>query len=571
MFASIKLVPLAALACAMAVPATAAASAYNTAVLSDGPALYWQLDEMSGILVDNAASADGVGDGIASPASVLGAPGAFPLSPSSATLTGMSSIATATAVQSALAVEFWVKPTSASLGTFLTYGNQFELGYNNRRKLTLSVAGRAAKDTRVGLPLNRWTLVDVSLSTGAGGTDAQVFTNGGTWRVKTVKNAGPAQTAPAGTVTLGGAIGGIDELATFPTALTQTRALSHYVSTQLPLWTARPTVTGSAQSGQTLTATAGTWSNATSTGFQWARCDSADPDARACDDIPGATGATYLVQDADRDSYIAVTESSENDNGVGAVDSVAVGAVTPAPIANSQPVVASVAIDEISPQTDDTLHVTAPVSDPNGDPVTKSYQWFKSGIALAAQTAATLDLSVAGNGGVGDKIQVRVTPNDGTVDGAPMTSDEVEIVNAPPVIDPGTGTGIVTAPGVAAALPAALTGITPVAPGCSVRLLKVTPKTANVKGVGRLTVQVAKRKGGKVSVVVKAAKVTKKRLAKAVFKLDRKTLKRMSGKRLRRSFKLATLKSGKHALKLRVRPLHGKTRTVKITLRVTCR
>ena len=487
MLATLKCASLAAVACALAVPASAAASDYNTGVLADGPTLYWQLDEASGMTADNAATADGAGDGLVTGASVLGSDGAFSMSPHAATLQGASAITTA--VQGpALAVEFWVKPASAGSGAFLTYGNGFELGYNARRKLTLSVAGGPAKDTRVGLPLNRWTLVDVSLNAGIDGDDAQVFTNGGTWRVKTVKNAGVVPNLPAATVTLDGAIGGIDELAAFPTALTQAQAFAHYVVTGLPRSATPPTVSGTLQVGQTLTATPGTWSNATSTGLQWRRCDSADPTTNTCDDITGATGTTYLPQDADLGSYVSVSDSATNLNGVGAVDSVAVGPIT-----------------------------AAQVVDPGPGP------------------------------GPGTTIT-----DPGT--GAPIT-------------DPGT---VITAPDTTAVAPVGTTPTTTVVPGCVIRLARVAPKKVKIKGAGRLTVKAAKRRGGKVTVAIKAAKATKKRLAKVAFKLDRKTLKR-NGKRLRRSFRLANLQPGKHALKLKVRPRHGKTRTIKITLRVTCR
>jgi hypothetical protein len=494
MFTSIRLASLSAIACALAVPATAAASDYNAGVLSDGPTLYWQLDETSGTTADNAATADGSGDGIVTDGSVLGGPGAFSLSSHAATLQGASAIATAVPSR-ALAVEFWVKPAAAGSGTFLTYGNAFELGYNAKRKLTLSVGGGNAKDTRVGLPLNRWTLVDVSLNTGSG-ADAQVFTNGGTWRVKTVKNVGVvAPNVPAGTVTLGGAIGGFDEFATYPNALTQAQTYSHYTRTALPLSTAAPTISGTPQSGQTLTAVAGSWSNATSTGLQWQRCDSADPAANACDDIAGATGTTYRVEDEHVGSYISVTESSANANGVGAVDSVAVGPVTTAPLVD------------------------------------------------------------AGSGG---------GTGTGTDRGTGTTTGT------------GTGTGGVTDLGAAGAGSTATgstaqAGTTPtsrVASRCTVRLLKIAARKATIRGAGRLTVKVAKGKRGKVDVVASAANATKTRFAKVAFKLDRKTLKGKKGK-LRRSFTLAGLKPGKHALRVSVRPRRGKARTIKLTLRVT--
>jgi hypothetical protein len=117
--------------------------------------------------------------------------------------------------------------------------------------------------------------------------------------------------------------------------------------------------------------------------------------------------------------------------------------------------------------------------------------------------------------------------------------------------------------------PTSTTPASTTAPGCILRLRKVTPKKITVKGAGRVTFK-AKRKAGKVKVVAKATRATKRRLAKAVFKLDRKTLKRKHAK-LRRSFKLARLKPGKHTLKLKLRPQQGKNRTIKITLRAACR
>lgn len=146
MLARFKFAPLAAIGCALAVPATAAASAYNTAVMSDSPTLYWQLDETSGPTAENAATSGTVGDGAVTGASVLGTPGAFSLSPFGATLQGPSAITTAVP-GGARAVELWVKPAAAGSGTFLTYGDAFKLGYNAKRKLTLSVGG-APRRTR---------------------------------------------------------------------------------------------------------------------------------------------------------------------------------------------------------------------------------------------------------------------------------------------------------------------------------------------------------------------------------------------------------------------------------------
>ncbi len=100
------------------------------------------------------------------------------------------------------------------------------------------------------------------------------------------------------------------------------------------------------------------------------------------------------------------------------------------------------------------------------------------------------------------------------------------------------------------------------------RTVKVRSSSGTVNEYVRVVE--AYREGGKVKVVTKASKATKRRVAKAVFKLDRKTLTRKQAK-MRRAFKLARLKPGKHALKLKVRPRNGKRRTVSVTLRVACR
>jgi hypothetical protein len=68
-------------------------------------------------------------------------------------------------------------------------------------------------------------------------------------------------------------------------------------ATSPPSNTSPPTVSGSPQSGQTLTASQGSWTNSP-TGFSyvWQRCSSS---GSGCGAISGATGSSYLVQGAD--------------------------------------------------------------------------------------------------------------------------------------------------------------------------------------------------------------------------------------------------------------------------------
>jgi len=77
-----------------------------------------------------------------------------------------------------------------------------------------------------------------------------------------------------------------------------------------PANTARPTVTGTPQPGETLTATTGTWSNGVrSYAFQWQHCDAA---GATCTDVAGATGRTYGVRAADIGGTIRVAVTATN-------------------------------------------------------------------------------------------------------------------------------------------------------------------------------------------------------------------------------------------------------------------
>jgi hypothetical protein len=104
---------------------------------------------------------------------------------------------------------------------------------------------------------------------------------------------------------------------------------------------------------------------------------------------------------------------------------------------NGVPVVVSVQIEQTDPRTDDTLTVAVSASDPDGDPLTYSYQWIGNGVDLAGATDPTLDLSVAGNGDAGDEIAVRVAASDGIDESVPATSPPVTVANSDPVVSVG--------------------------------------------------------------------------------------------------------------------------------------
>jgi len=96
-----------------------------------------------------------------------------------------------------------------------------------------------------------------------------------------------------------------------------------------PVNTVRPSITGDAIVGETLTAENGTWSNApTSFRYQWLQCDRF---GGACVLVPGATGKTYGVRFADVSGTLRVDVTARNANGATTRRSTPSDVVTPQP------------------------------------------------------------------------------------------------------------------------------------------------------------------------------------------------------------------------------------------------
>jgi hypothetical protein len=80
-----------------------------------------------------------------------------------------------------------------------------------------------------------------------------------------------------------------------------------------PQNTALPVVSGSAQAGQTLTASPGSWTNSpTSFAYQWLRCNSS---GSYCVDITGAAGQSYGLSTDEVGSAVAVRVTASNAGG----------------------------------------------------------------------------------------------------------------------------------------------------------------------------------------------------------------------------------------------------------------
>src|SRR5207247_430119 len=113
-----------------------------------------------------------------------------------------------------------------------------------------------------------------------------------------------------------------------------TSAASAVVVPPPPSNTTLPTITGTAQEGQTLTESHGTWTNnRTSYTYQWQQCNS---EGSGCTAISGATNQTYVLSAGDAGRTIRVQETAKNARGASApATSAATAVVLPLPPANT--------------------------------------------------------------------------------------------------------------------------------------------------------------------------------------------------------------------------------------------
>jgi hypothetical protein len=446
----------------------AGSSDYAARVDASGPLSYWRLGDGGGTAVDERAFANGsyVGGPAQGAASLLARE-----SNPAVSFDGSSQYVDVPAnpawTGSTFSIELLVKPSvlPANKTIWSTMGPDFTgwwLNTNTNGVPRMFIGdGTAWRNDASASPLVAGTTYHLVAT--YDGSRARLYVNGA------LVSTGPAATmAPDvdGSVMRFGAYstgpgqywpGVLDDASFYPTVLSPAEVAAHYdaslygssaqsgatsvVAGTPPVNTALPSVTGTAQQGQTLTATTGTWTGAAPITYtrQWRRCNTG---GSSCADISGATAATYALVAADVGSTLRVRVTATNAAGFAFVDSAATPVVVTAPAApasTSVPVVSGTAASgQVLTTTDGTWTGTAPI--------TYTRQWRRCDAAgagcasIAGATAASYTLTAAD---VGSTIRARVTATNAS-GSATADSDPSDVVTSPPSPPVGTGLPVVS-------------------------------------------------------------------------------------------------------------------------------
>ncbi len=192
------------------------------------------------------------------------------------------------------------------------------------------------------------------------------------------------------------------------------------IATASLLNTAVPTISGVAQTGETLTAAPGMWeaSSTTEYGYQWTRCDTA---GQGCVVIEGATSSTYTLAEGDIGHAIRVNVTATGTWGTATVPSDPTSTVQPLPVApenTSEPTVAPYANEG------DTLTVD-PGTWTGTAPITYTYQWQRCYLECSVIAGATSSSHVVTEADVGNYLLVEVTATNAAGSVTALTATEL--------------------------------------------------------------------------------------------------------------------------------------------------
>jgi hypothetical protein len=201
-----------------------------------------------------------------------------------------------------------------------------------------------------------------------------------------------------------------------------------------PVSTATPTISGTAQQGQTLAASKGGWSGSpTSYTYAWSQCDAS---GNTCSAISGATSATYTPATTDVGHTLRVAVTATNDGGSGSATSAqsAVVSSTAAPTPTTAPAISG------TPSVGSTL--TANKGTWSGSPTSMSVQWWRcdsNGDSCAAVAGATGDTYAVTQADAGETIRLSVVATN-AVGSTTFVSSQTAAVPGASGCPAGTGT-----------------------------------------------------------------------------------------------------------------------------------
>jgi hypothetical protein len=190
-----------------------------------------------------------------------------------------------------------------------------------------------------------------------------------------------------------------------------------------PANTVAPTITGTAQQGQTLTEHHGSWTNEpTGYSYQWLQCDGL---GGGCLPISGASGQTYVPAAGDVGHTLAVQETATNAGGSSAPASSSATSqvLPPAPVNTAPPTITGTAQQG---QTLSEQHGTW-----TNEPTGYSYRWLQCdavGSGCSAITGASGQTYVPVSSDVGHTLAVQETATNAGGNGGPATSSATTVV-----------------------------------------------------------------------------------------------------------------------------------------------
>ena len=268
------------------------------------------------------------------------------------------------------------------------------------------------------LALNSWATIALHVITAGTGSTVEVRLNG-----TLIYRDSAASLGTAGVSTI--QIGNDTAAQAFSLVADTVSVQSSDTTASPPVNTVLPTISGTAQVGQTLTASAGTWTGTQpiTYAYQWRRCNTS---GASCADI-AATGSSYAATSADVGSTLRVVVTATNSAGTATATSDPTAVVQSA---SSPPV--NTVLPTISGTAQDGQMLTgSPGSWTGTQPITYAYQWRRCNTsgASCADISATGSSYVATSTDVGSTLRVVVTATN-SAGTAAATSNPTAVVQA---------------------------------------------------------------------------------------------------------------------------------------------